>query len=983
MKLQIGQTLGSFTVTQYDEVPYRNLGVWTLRHVSGATLFYSDRNDGQFLFAIGFMTLPADNTGVFHIIEHACLDGSDAYPLREPFVNLLKTSMYTDLNAGTWNDMTVYHFGSINEKDYRNMMSVYLDAVFHPAFLHDRRIFEKEAWRPEPDGEGGLCRNGVVLNEMQAAENDRDSILWNGLYRALFPHTPYAFSAGGASAEIPLLTYEAFCDTYRRFYRPDNCALFLCGDMDLENHLSYIDSVLQALPSHKLPAPDKPVPQTPLCAPQAVEYCCLPDGESESDNTTLALAYVLPADKNSLLPFSLRLLREYLVGSLESPLSRAILDAGIGKDPDMTVDYDALQPTLVFSVKKANPQSAETFERLVRQTVEQLVREGIDSRRMLDRMRAWEYTARESALEPQQAIYAGFGIMREYFRYGTYEAQDYPAEIRKLCADAPYWESVLQKSILENPHFALLRCIPSSAMAGERTAKRAEEYAALRAAMSDSAYDALCGYHAAFRTYLETPDSPEAEATLPRLSLADLHTERKKAVVCAATALVGEDPVPFLSVATADTAELCQISLSFDIGDLEEQGLREVFLLGLTLPSLGTTRLSPDALRARQRELCCRFDLYHAICAQTANRCRPALILNISCPISNVSPVLSLAGELLTDAVYDETYMYRALSAYYAGRKNDLIGAGHMTALSVASASLCRVGAYMRLLDGGIDNVRYLETVLADCEESGAHREKEKETVDRGNAASLTAAVKACASRVFCTTRLTVSVATEQSGIPICRQAISALHLPKGSRSPNTSLALAPRKNRAFRIPADVGYCVQMGVQDTEKTPFDPIDSLIGQWLSSTYLWDEVRAKGGAYGSGQFASGDGRIAFWSYRDPHVRETYDSFAAAADWIDANTPDEEALTALIIKAVADYAKPLSEFGYADKAFRDYFIGRDPDRDDREIERLLAARPSDFHAYADKLRRLMPETVCVALGREDLLRESNLFADVESLS
>ena len=185
MKLTIGQTIGAFTVRAFHEVPLRNMSVWQLTHQSGATVFYSNRDDGQLLFAAGFMTLPQDNTGVFHILEHSCLDGSDAYPLKEPFVNLLKTSMYTDLNAGTWQDMTVYHLGTVNEKDYRNMMSVYLDAVFHPAFLHDRRVFEKEAWRLEPDGEGGIRQNGVVLNEMQAAENDRDTLLWLGIYRHL------------------------------------------------------------------------------------------------------------------------------------------------------------------------------------------------------------------------------------------------------------------------------------------------------------------------------------------------------------------------------------------------------------------------------------------------------------------------------------------------------------------------------------------------------------------------------------------------------------------------------------------------------------------------------------------------------------------------------------------------------------------------------------------------------------------------------
>lgn len=969
MKLTIGQTIGAFTVRAFHEVPLRNMSVWQLTHQSGATVFYSNRDDGQLLFAAGFMTLPQDNTGVFHILEHSCLDGSDAYPLKEPFVNLLKTSMYTDLNAGTWQDMTVYHLGTVNEKDYRNMMSVYLDAVFHPAFLHDRRVFEKEAWRLEPDGEGGIRQNGVVLNEMQAAENDRDTLLWLGIYRHLLPDTPYAFSAGGASEDIPQLTYERFCDTYHRFYRPDNCVLFLAGEMDLPAHLSYIDGVLSGIVCSDCPPPAKPEPQAPVHSEGIRIPFCLPQGESEENNSTLALAFALPDERDGLTPFALQTLQEYLAGSLESPLTRAVLDAGIGQDFDMTVDMDALQPIVVCSVKKSDPDRADAFTQTVLQTLERVAAEGIPAERMEHLLRAWERATRESALEPRYIMSVAFGILRRYLRYGEYAPQNNLIRVREAAsADGQYWAGVLRSALIENPHRVLICAVPSATMAAERAQALTQTCSRIRAGMTDAAYAELCAHARAFQTYLDTPDSPEALATLPGLHLSDLRTECKHPSVLAGRASIGtgENTVPFLSV-TTDTGELCRISLSFDLCDLTEEQLRGVFRLRLALPALGTSRYTPEELRAKQQELCCEINLYHTVRAIRADKSRAALVLNIACTAANIPQVLTLAGEMLRETVYDKTNLYRIYSGDLAGRKNHMITAGHLTALSLAAASLCDMGAYQNALDGSVTNIRRMEEMLRFYD-----RESEQ----------LAEALRACAQRVFVTARLTVLVSASEQGVACCRESLPLLGLSVGAKGTDCRPARIAQENRALCIPTDVGYCVQMGMLDEIGRAYDPIDSLITQWLSTTCFWDEIRAKGGAYGGGIFDTEDGRLAMWSYRDPHVGETYTRFAGVADWIDAHIPDKEELTALIIKTAADYNKPMSEFGRADRAFYDYLRERDPEQDNRDIARLLTTEPRHFSAFADMLRRLQPYTVRTALAREDLLRGSGLFDTVENL-
>ena len=307
MDLKIGSVINGFRVLRDGDVPLLNARYWKLQHeATGATLYYSDRDDGQMVFSVGFRTLPEDDTGVFHILEHSCLDGSKNYQLKEPFVNLLKTSMAVDLNAMTFEDKTIYYFISTNEQDYLNLMSVYMDAVFNPLLLTDRRIFEKEAWHIEPAGDGKVAISGVVFNEMQGNDNQPDYIMWMQNEKQLFPDLFFRFNSGGDPAYIPNLTYEQFTETYHRFYSSQNAVFYLSGNMGLEAELAHIDSVLteKGVSAYEKPAP-APL-QAPVVSPDGTVYYQLADNEEIEGNTHLMLTYVLGEDKSAeVLAFSL------------------------------------------------------------------------------------------------------------------------------------------------------------------------------------------------------------------------------------------------------------------------------------------------------------------------------------------------------------------------------------------------------------------------------------------------------------------------------------------------------------------------------------------------------------------------------------------------------------------------------------------------------------------------------------------------------
>ena len=333
MDLKIGSLINGFRVVRDGDVPLLNAHYWKLTHeATGATLYYSDRDDGQMVFSVGFRTLPEDDTGVFHILEHSCLDGSKNYQLKEPFVNLLKTSMAVDLNAMTYEDKTIYYFISTNEQDYLNLMSVYMDAVFNPLLLTDRRIFEKEAWHIEPAGEGKVAISGVVFNEMQGNDNQPDYIMWMQNEKQIFPDLFFRFNSGGDPAFIPELTYEQFKETYHRFYSSQNAIFYLSGNMGLEAELAHIDSVLteKGVSAYAKPAP-APL-QAPVVSPDGTVYYQLADNEDTAGNTHLMLTYVLGEDKSAeVLAFAL--LSRYLAENTESPLTKAVLDAGVGVCP--------------------------------------------------------------------------------------------------------------------------------------------------------------------------------------------------------------------------------------------------------------------------------------------------------------------------------------------------------------------------------------------------------------------------------------------------------------------------------------------------------------------------------------------------------------------------------------------------------------------------------------------------------------------------
>ena len=966
INLSIGSVIQGFRVVRDGDIPLLNAHYWKLQHeTTGATLYYSNRDDGQMVFSVGFRTLPEDDTGVFHILEHSCLDGSQNYPLKEPFVNLLKTSMAVDLNAMTYEDKTIYYFISTNEQDYMNLMSVYMDAVFHPLLLSDRRIFEKEAWHVEPDGKGGVAISGVVFNEMQGNDNQPDYIMWMQNEKQLFPDLFFRFNSGGDPAYIPDLTYEQFVETYNRFYSTQNAIFYLSGNMDLTTELAHIDAVLTAKGKSAF---DKPAPapiQAPVISPDGIVYYQLGDNEEIDGNTHLMLTYVLGEGKSSeVLAFSL--LSRYLAENTESPLSKAVLDAGVGQDFGMACEGDYRQPMLYFTLGKSDPTHADGFRTVILDTLKALAENGLDADRIRDLVDSHETDCRRASL----SVKTGFRIMESFIR--THVQFDDADPVNDLAAlrnamekDHRYFEHLIETYILNSNHWALTKCIPSRTLTDEKREKMTARFAseAQKINATEGGFDALEAYMATFNEYLTAPDAPEAEASVPHLTPSDINTKSDARDLDEELAQVGGCNAKSLSYIT-DTNGMVVAGLLFDLCGLNEEELFYARCLHDALMSLPTGKHTVPELTQKWISL----HTHAGIGLRVETTGDAYLAINVDAPAEKLTDAVALLNEYITDPVFDRTILFRLFSNA-ANIRNMMIRRGNMTALRLATRALSLSGVYDEYLSG--------ESAYRKLSDLANHFEEHADALVAGMVSVWSKLTKTVAPIAYFTGDADAYVSW--------KSAISCLSVgheiaPKAT----CPLTLLPRKNYALTIPGEVNYCAEMfDLADAGKA-YSPKLAVVHTLLYSKYFWDEIRAKGGAYGASAIGFRQGLVGFVSYRDPRVGDTYAVYDGVPTWVEANLPSDEEIGSMIVSTVGSaYFAPRSPIDLGNAALARYLVGQTAADRQAEIETILSTSSSDFKAYVETIRELQAagKGIRTALGGADAIRASGIFAEEDS--
>ena len=963
MNLTVGSLINGFRVMRDGEVPLLNARYWKLQHeATGATLYYSDRDDGQMVFSVGFRTFPEDDTGVFHILEHSCLDGSKNYRLKEPFVNLLKTSMAVDLNAMTFEDKTIYYFISTNEQDYMNLMSVYMDAVFNPLLLTDRRIFEKEAWHIDPAGDGKVAISGVVFNEMQGNDNQPDYIMWMQNEKQIFPDLFFRYNSGGDPAYIPELTYEQFTETYHRFYSSQNAVFYLSGNMGLEQELAHIDAVLneKGVSPYEKPAP-APL-QAPVVSPDGTVYYQLADNEEIAGNTHLMLTYVLGEGKSAeVLAFAL--LSRYMAENTESPLSKAVLDAGVGQDFGMACEGDYRQPMLYFTLGKSDPENAEGFRKVILDTLSALCERGLDAARIRDLVDSHETDCRRASL----SVKTGFRIMESFIRAQVQSDDAQPtndlAALREaMAADDRYFEHLIETYILNSNHWGLTKCIPSRTLTEEKRVKMNARFEAEaeKVNATEGGYAALEAKMAAFNEYLTAPDSPEAEASVPHLAPADIDTTSNVRDVAEETATVGDCEAKSLSYITS-TNGMVMAGLLFDLGGLNEDELFYARCLHDALMSLPAGKYSVPELTEKWVSLHTNAGLG----LQVETTGDAYMGINLDAPAEKLADAVALLNEYVTAPVFDRTILSRIFSNA-SHIRNMMIRRGNMTALRLATRALSLSGVYDEYLSG----------------ESAYRRLSDLANRFEDNADALIAGMAAVWQKLTATVTPIAYFTGEAEAYEAWKAAIAKLSVgtaiaPKAA----CPLTLLPRENYALTIPGEVNYCAEVFDLADAEVAYTPKLSVIHTHLYSKYFWDEIRAKGGAYGASAIGFRQGIVGFVSYRDPRVSDTFGVYGGVPAWIEANMPSEEEIGSMIVSTVGSaYFAPRSEIDLGNAAVSRYLLGQTAADRQAEIETILSTTPADFATYADTIRALSEsgKGIKTVLGGTDAIKASGMFEE-----
>lgn len=992
-----GTTCHGFAVERCETVPELDSDAYVLRHtVSGARLLYLAYDDENKAFAIGFKTPPADSTGVFHILEHSVLCGSAKFPVKEPFVDLIKSSMQTFLNAMTYPDKTIYPVATTNEQDLYNLMDVYLDAVFNPAIYTKPTIFEQEGWHYEldlPQGaegegdgnpaslrEGTLRYNGVVFNEMKGALSDPMSVLDDAVNAALYPDTAYAHESGGDPRAIPALTYEQFLDTHARHYNPSNSYITLYGDLDVDRALAFLDERYLSQPSAASrrmdaavaagedPSTLAPNPlgvQTPVtCEYKRVEMATTPE------NALVGLGLVLGSALDRKRTIAADILFEALLGSNEAPVKKTILAAGLGGNVVSYTAAESLQPYELIMLQNAQPGVARELRRVFQDACRDLCEHGVPRERLEAIISSNEYDLRQR----DYGIANGVAIACDALSTWLYDddaatlALKYGPVYEELRSelDGTYFEDLLRELVLENDHMALVELVPVDAAEGSEGAE-AIELAAKRDAMTDSELADVVDRTAALRAAQEAEDTPEDKATLPRLRVSDIGEARPE------PPLVVDTTAPIVCLRhDIPTNRLAYAMQYFDLSCVAFEDLPYVTLLCRLLKQLPTREHSAEELDNLLAGKLGFLSFTTEVMTQPdVDGVRPYLLVSAGALSEKIDALASLPREvwsstLLLDA--DADRVRDVLTQIRIGLEQGFINNGHSAALGRAM-SYSSPSAVVREQLSGVDFYLFLRDLLDHFDER----------LD-----DLRAKLTELADRIFVADGCLASFTGSDEDFNAYWAAAGDLGLDAGDGAGRDALVVpAPcDRHEAFVIPSDI--CFAARACDPRRLGID----VTGAWavaanaLSYDYLWNEIRVKGGAYGCGFRAAGERQAAFYTYRDPAIDPSIERVARAGAWLGSFEPDEAAFEGFIVSCVSGMDAPVKPYALTKRRNTTYLAGLDPHAREERRAQMLAATPGELRSLGTDVTRIAAESPTCVFGGRDVIAKSNANFNVVDL-
>lgn len=968
------EQLQAYTILEKKEIKELNSTGYLMKHNrTGAKIVLMENDDNNKVFCIGFRTPPRDSTGVAHIIEHSVLCGSDKFPVKDPFIELAKGSLNTFLNAMTFPDKTIYPVASCNEKDFQNLMDVYMDAVFHPNIYHEEKIFRQEGWHYEMESmEDELTINGVVYNEMKGAFSSPDDVLEREIMNSLYPHTSYAVESGGDPEVIPELTYEEFLAFHSRYYHPSNSYIYLYGDMDMAEKLRFLDE--EYLSKYEALAVDSALAEEPPFTEPAEVFKEYPITESESEKENTYLSYNISfgnnLDREQYIAF--QVIDYVLCSAPGAPLKQALIDKGIGKDVYSSYENGIMQPYFSVVAKNADKEQLPEFLETIREELTKITEKGFDKKALSAGLNFYEFRFREADFGsyPKGLM---FGLMMfDSWLYDDskpfvhVEANETYRKLKEAI-ETNYYEELVREKLLRNQHKTIVVVEPVKGLTGRKEKELADALAKRKSAFSEARLTEIVEQTKALKQYQEEPDSKENLEKIPLLTRADMKKEAEDYVN--EERKVGDTVFLYHDIFTNGIGYL---RFLFDLRTVPEELFPYVGLLKSILGLVNTENYTYG-------ELFNEINIRTGGISPVANTYTDArdlqsytatLEIKVKVLYENLEHAFRLVREIVMNSRFDDTKRLRELIAELKSQKQaNMMSAGHALASVRALSYLSKTAAVSDKISG-IPYYRMLEELDADFE---AGKEE------------LTEKLQQLAVCLFRPENLMVDYTAQREGLEAVERQIAAfrdsLHTEPVEIRPYRPET--ERKNEGFMSSSQVQYVCRAGNFARKGFPYTGALKALKVMMGYDYLWTQVRVKGGAYGCMCNFGKSGESYFVSYRDPNLEKTVDVYEKAADYIRNFDADERTMTQYIIGAVSELDMPMTPATKGAYSLAGYMTHYPFEQVQKERDELLEAVPETIRGLADYISAFMEDDCLCVVGNEEKIRKQQaLFGETDYL-
>ncbi len=949
-----------------DEV--KSSGI-VLRHKkSGARVCVLSNDDENKMFCAAFRTPPKDSTGVAHIIEHTVLCGSKNYPSRDPFMQLVKGSLNTFLNAMTYPDKTMYPVASCNSQDFINLMNVYMDAVFYPNIYKYRQIFMQEGWHYElENADDDLTVNGVVYSEMKGAVSSPDRAVWEEISYALYPDTAYGVNSGGDPEVIPSLTYEEYIAFHQKYYHPSNSYIFIYGDCDMDERLEWMDkNYLSSFNEIKVDSEVSLQPRFGENEPKRVEAKYSVGSEDDTDGKAfLAYAALGGSNLDVLECRAWAVLSGVLLNSDGAPLKKALIDAGIGEDVWGGYDSHMIEDSFAVIAKNADEKDAERFYQIIIDTLRNEVENGISEKAILAALNRREFNFREADYGgyPKGLDYAA-NILQSWlydengaFTY-MHTLADY-AELKKRIGTG-YYEDLVRKYILESDHSILLKLIPERGLVDQKEEELKEKLAAYKASLSDAEIAKIIEDTRLLDEYQSHEPTEEELSCIPSLTRHDI--PRETVPLSNTECEVGGCRAVRHEI---ESNGITYLDIYFDIGKVPQKYVPYVGLLENILGRIDTAEHTYEDLAIDLKLNTGSLSFGHHTPRKygTIDEYRPLYGVFTRVLADRVDYAMKTAAEIITTSKFEDTKRIKNIIAELkSDKQREIMTAGNGVAAARARSYFSRLECYNQQL-GGIDFYLFLCDIMDNFDE---------------RAAELSEDLRLVTEYIFNPENITVSITADEAGYKAAEEAVPVLCARLAEIS-HASLGehdeyVPTKKNEAILIPSQVQYVARAGNLINAGLEYKAYYQVVKTAVNIDYLYQQIRVKGGAYGCGcVFGADSGNVHFSSYRDPRLAETDEVYRGTGDFVRNVKFDESELEKFIVGTFSAYERPMSPAGRAHRSIDAYFMGKTYDDILRERGQMLGITEEQFRSAAEVYDKICEQGYICAVGNEKKLKEN----------